>query len=191
MLARPFLVALTDAIAAPLLPQGLAADAQDRGRPGLAPAHLVEHVADVGLFHVLDRRPAVASRPQHGGLLEEVAGEGGGGHGLAGRVEGGALHHRAQLPHVARPVVALERLRGIGGEAGGGGGPASAAPRSAGGTGPRGTAPPGPLPPGPGWRRPRSARPRPGYGFPRAARSAAPRPPAAAWPAGPGSGPGT
>src|SRR6266540_2337487 len=73
MLARPFLVALTDAIAAPLLPQGLAADAQDRGRPGLAPAHLVEHVADVGLFHVLDRRPAVSSRPQHGGLLEEVA----------------------------------------------------------------------------------------------------------------------
>src|SRR5260221_14652385 len=76
MLARPFLVALTDAIAPPLLPQGLAADPQDRGGAGLAPGHLIEHVPDVGLFDVLQGRLPVAPCPEGGGLLQEGARQG-------------------------------------------------------------------------------------------------------------------
>ena len=55
------------------------------------------------------------SRPAQSvaGCSRMCGGSGGGGHHVAGRVEGGPLDHRAQLAHVPGPGVALQRVRGL------------------------------------------------------------------------------
>src|SRR5207237_49367 len=116
----PRAVPSADPVPPSLLPQGLPADAQDGGGARLAARHLVQHVTDVLALDLLERRPPVASRPQGGGLLEDVGWEGGGGYHLPRRVEGRPLDHRAQLPDVARPAVALEGVGRVAGDGAGG-----------------------------------------------------------------------
>src|SRR5690349_2313978 len=68
-------LASSDAVTPPLLPQRLAADAEDGRGARLLARHLVQHVADVFLLDLLQRRPSVASRPEGGRLLEDVRGQ--------------------------------------------------------------------------------------------------------------------
>src|SRR4249920_1065592 len=92
-----------DPVAPALFPERLAADSKYRGRPRLAAAHCVQHVADVGLLDVLESGPPIPPRPQRRRLLENGSGQRGGRHLIPCRVEGGPLDDRAQLAHVARP----------------------------------------------------------------------------------------
>ena len=138
------------------------------------------------------------------------------GHHLARREQARPLHHRAQLAHVARPQIAhggppcvsganalrrsssRARAPGPGTARRGGrcpraaraGGAPGREPRSTDETGLRGSAPRSPPGRGRRWSRTRSAR-RPRWcGCRPPARTTSPRPPAGAWPGGPGSGPG-
>src|SRR5262249_9754214 len=84
-----------DPVASALLPQRLPADPEYGGRPRLAPAGRVQHVADVGLLHVLERGAPVPARPERRRLLQDRGGKRGRRHGFPRRVEGGALDHGA------------------------------------------------------------------------------------------------
>src|SRR4030088_3169592 len=56
--------ASADSVSPAFLPQGLQADAEDGRGPRLLARHLVQHITDVLLLDLLQRRPAVAPRPQ-------------------------------------------------------------------------------------------------------------------------------